>query len=332
MQFDQFNRREFTTLLGGAAVAWPLTARAQQPAMPVVGFLHAGSAAAFPHFVTAFHQGLRETGYVAGQNVAVEYRWADGRYDRVPALAAELVARQVSVIVNGGGAPIAARAATATIPIVSTLGSDPVRAGLVASLNRPGGNVTGVGLFSYSLGTKRLEVIREAIPNAKLVAILVNPSNPDAEAEAARSEVESVARVVGQRLLLLSANSESEIDTAFTDMVRQGANALLVMSDPVFTSRRFQLVTLAARHAIPTIFDQRDIVAAGGLMSYGSSLSDAYRLLGVYAGRILKGAKPADLPVQQAVRIELVINLKAAKTLGLTFPITLLGRADEVIE
>jgi putative ABC transport system substrate-binding protein len=325
-------RRKFITLLGGvAAAAWALAAQAQQ-SMPVIGFLHSGSAQAFPHFVDAFRQGLNETGYVEGHNVAVEYRWAEGRYDRVPVLAAELVGRNVNVIVNGGGTPLAARAATATIPIVATLGGDPVKSGLVASLNRPGGNVTGVGLFSYSLGAKRLEVLREAIPNAKLLAILVNPSNPDAETDAARIEVETAAHALGQQLLVLGADRESEIETAFTEMVRRGAGALLVMADPVFTSRRDQLIALAARHAIPAIFDQRDIVAAGGLMSYGSSLRDAYRLLGVYAGKVLKGAKPADLPVQQAVKIELVLNLKTAKALGVTFPITLLGRADEVIE
>ena len=324
-------RREFISLLGGTA-AWPLVARAQQPAMPVIGFLHPGTAKAFPHFVAAFRQGLNETGYVEGQNVAVEYRWGEGRYDRLPALAAELVGRKVNVIVNGGGAPFAAKAATSTIPIVSTLGGDPVMSGLIASLNRPGGNVTGVGLFSYSLGAKRLEVLREAVPSAKLIAMLVNQTNPDVQAEIDRQEVQSVARALGQRLVVLSANSESEIDTAFAEMAQQGVGAVLVMAEAIFTSRRAQLVALAARHSIPAIYDQRDIIAAGGLMSYGSSLRDAYRQLGIYAGKILNGEKPAELPVQQAVTIELVLNLKTAKSLGITFPITLLGRADEVIE
>jgi putative ABC transport system substrate-binding protein len=324
-------RREF--IIGtSAAATWPVAAWAQQPAMPVVGFLHPGSAKAFPHFVAAFRQGLSETGYVEGQNVAVEYRWGEGRYDRLPALAAELVGRRVNVIVNGGGAAFAAHAATSTIPIVSTLGGDPVKSGLVASLNRPGGNVTGVGLFSYSLGTKRLEVLREAVPNAKLIAMLVNQTNPDAQTETDRREVQSVAQALGQKLVSLSANSETEIDGAFAEMARQGAGAVLVMAESIFTSHRDQLVALAARHSIPAIYDQRDIVAAGGLMSYGSSLRDAYRQLGVYAGKILHGEKPAELPVQQAVRIELVLNLKTAKSLGITFPITLLGRADEVIE
>jgi putative ABC transport system substrate-binding protein len=325
-------RREFITLIGGTAAGWPLGARAQQPAIPLIGFLHAGSAEAFPHFVVALRHGLSESGYVEGQNLAIEYRWAEGRYEDVPALADELVSRKVSLIVAGGGAPFPAKAATATIPIVAMVGADPVSSGLVTSLNRPGGNVTGVSVFSNVLGTKRLEALREAIPNAKLVAILNNPSNPSPESVTATLEVESVARTLGQQLLVLNANSERDIDTAFAAMVQQGAGALLVMSDPVFTSRRAQLLSLAARHAIPAIYDQRDIVVAGGLMSYGSSLRDAYRQLGVYAGKILKGAKPEDLPVQQSVNIELVINLKTAKSLGFTFPITLLARADEVIE
>jgi ABC-type uncharacterized transport system substrate-binding protein len=326
-------RREFITIVAGAT-AWSLAARAQQSAMPVIGFLHPGSATAFPQLVAAFRQGLHETGYSEGQNVAVEYRWGEGQYDRLPVLAAELVRRKVNVIVNGGGAAFAAKAATSTIPIVSTFGGDPVNSGLVASLNRPGGNVTGVGLFSYSLGAKRLEVLREAVPSAKLIAMLVNQANPDTDlqVESDRREVQSVARALGQRLVVLSANSESDIDTVFAEMAQQSVDAILVMAEPIFTSRRAQLVALAARHSIPAIYDQRDIVAAGGLMSYGSSLRDAYRQLGVYAGRILKGEKPAELPVEQVVRIELVLNLKTAKSLGLTFPITLLGRADEVIE
>jgi putative ABC transport system substrate-binding protein len=322
-------RRSFITLLGGAAVAWPMAARAQQPALPVVGFLHSGSAESFPHFVAAFRQGLNETGYIEEQNVAIEYRWAQGQYDRLPSLMAELVARRVNVIVGGGGTPSVAKAAAVTIPIVATLGGDPVKAGFVSSLNRPGGNITGVGLFAYSLGPKRLEVLRELLPNLKIIAVLINPTNPD---ETDKQEVESAAHAAGQQLLVLAANSEEEIEAAFMRMVQDGASALLVMADPVFTSRRQQITALAARHKIPAIYDQRDIAAAGGLMSYGSSFRDAYRQLDIYAGRVLKGEKPADMPVQQAVKIELVLNLTTAKSLGLSFPITLLGRADEVIE
>jgi ABC-type uncharacterized transport system substrate-binding protein len=319
-------RRVFVAMLGAG---WPVRILAEP--LPVIGFLHPGSADSFPYLVAAFRQGLNELGYVEDKNVGVEYRWAEGRYEQLPALAADLVGRKVSVIVNGGGPPLAARAATATIPIVSMLGGDPIKTGMVASINRPGGNVTGVVNFSYSLGPKRLAVLREAT-NAKLIAILVNPSNPDPETEFDRREVQSVARELGQQVLFVRASDQQEIDLGFDELKRNGVGALLVMADPMFTNHRAQLIELAARNNVPTIYDQYDIVAAGGLMSYGASLRDAYRLLGTYAGKILRGVKPADLPVQQSVKIELVLNMNTARSLGLTFPTTLLARADEVIE
>jgi putative ABC transport system substrate-binding protein len=324
-------RREFISLLGGMSVAWPLPLRAQQPAMPVVGFLHGASAWEFAHVAAAFRQGLSETGHVEGRNVFIDYRWAEGRYERLPSLAADLVARRVAIIAAGGQAAGPAKAATATIPIVFAAGADPVKAGLVASFNRPGGNLTGVVLLAYELGAKRLEVLREAAPNAKTIAILVNPSG-GADSETDMRKVEAAARAVGQQIAIVKAGSERDLDDAFAMLVRRGAGALLVMADPFFNSRREQIVALAARHAIPAIYEWPEFAAAGGLMSYGSSITDAYRLMGVYAGRILKGEKPADLPVQQTVKVQLVINLKTAKTLGITFPITLLGRADQVIE
>jgi putative ABC transport system substrate-binding protein len=324
-------RREFITLLG-IATAWPLAARAQQPALPVIGFLNGQSPDRFAPYVAAFHKGLGETGYVEGQNVAIEYRWAGGQLDRMPALAAELVGRQVNVIASTGGMPSAAKAATATIPIVALSGGDPVRSGLVASFNRPGGNVTVVGLFAYALGPKRLEVLRELLPKANVIAVLVNPRNPDPEAKLDAQAVEAAARAVGQQINVVAAGSDRDIDAAFATLIQRRDDALLVMGDPFFNSRREQLVALAARHGIPAIFEWREFAAAGGLMSYGASITDAYRQVGIYAGKVLKGAKPADLPVMQAVKVELVLNLKTAKALGLTFPLSLLGRADEVIE
>jgi putative ABC transport system substrate-binding protein len=328
----KIKRREFITLLGGAATL-PIAARAQQSAMPVIGFLNAASPSQFADRIAAFREGLRKEEFVQDRNVTFEFRWLEGQgYDRMPQLAAELVARRVDVIVAGGGAAAAVKAATSTIPIVALSGGDPVKAGLVASLNRPGANLTGVVLFSFSLGPKRLELLRELVPGAKLIAVLANSSNPDPETKADREGVEAAAHAVGQQISILNASSERDVVAAFATMVQQGASALLVMADPVLNNRREQIVALAARHAMPAIYEWREHAQAGGLMSYGSSLTDAYRQLGGYAGRILKGAKAADLPFMRAVKIELVLNLRTAKTIGLTFPITLLGRADEVIE
>jgi putative ABC transport system substrate-binding protein len=330
MQIDHLKRREFLTLLGGAATAWPFAAGAQQT-MPVVGLISVGSPDAYEPYLAAFRRGLNETGYTEGRNVAIDYRWAEGEFNRLPALAADLVKRQVNVIAAGASTLIA-KAATATIPIVGMSSGDPVRSGLVASLNRPGGNVTAVGLFTFSLGPKRFELLRELVPNANAIAVLANPSDPDPEAETDLKGVETAARTVGQQLCIVNASSEHDFEPAFATMTQQGAGALLVMADPFFNSRRTQLVELAARHAIPAIYEWREFAAVGGLMSYGSSLPDGYRQMGIYAGKLLAGASPADLPVFQAVKIELVINTKTAKTLGVTFPITLLGRADEAIE
>jgi putative ABC transport system substrate-binding protein len=327
-------RREFIAGLGGAAAssaAWPLAARAQRPAMPVIGDLSSTSPGQFERLTAAFRQGLNEAGYIEGQNVAIEYRWAEGQYDRLPALAADLVRRQVAVILAEGNTPaLAAKAATSTIPIVF-IGNDPVRTGLVARINRPGGNLTGVELFVGPLGAKRLGLLHELIPNAAVIALLVNPDN--ANTATMRNDVEEAGRTIGRQIVVVNARSGRDLDTAFATLVGQRAGGLLVGGDPFFDSvLRDQLVTLAARHSLPTIYPQREYAADGGLMSYGTSLADAYRLAGTYTGRILKGEKPADLPVQQATRFEFVVNLKTAKTLGLAFPAALLVRADEVIE
>jgi ABC-type uncharacterized transport system substrate-binding protein len=324
-------RREFLGVLGGATT-WPIMARAQQSTMPVIGFINGQSPDRFAPYVAAFKKGLGEAGYVEGQNVFIEYRWANGQADRITSLAAELVDRHPNVIVATGGGPVAAKAIPATIPVVTLAGGDPVRGGLVASFNRPGSNITAVAMFAFALGPKRLEILRELLPKAKVIAVLVNTSYPDPEPKKDRQEVETTARAVGQQINVLDAGNDREIETAFAALLQQGNDALLVMADPFFNSRREQLVALAARHKVPAIFEWREFVAAGGLMSYGSSVTDAYRQVGMYAGKILAGAKPADLPVIQTVKIELVINLKTAKALGLTVPQTLLARADEVIE
>jgi ABC-type uncharacterized transport system substrate-binding protein len=325
-------RREFITLLGGAAATWPVGARAQQSALPVIGFLGSPSAAEWDPFVTAFQRGLKETGYVEGENVAIEYRWADGRYDRLPTLAADLVRRQVAVIFAAGSpAPVdAAKGATTAIPIVFALGADPVHFGLVASLNRPGGNVTGVNFLTADLGEKALGLIHEVVPNVAVGAMLVNPKNPNAESVARNAR--GIALSLGLQLHILNAGTAREIDTSFASIVERRIGVLLAGADPFFLGRRDQVVALAARHAVPAIYYAREFVAAGGLMSYGTSISDAYRRAGVYTGKILKGARPADLPVEQSTRFEFVINLKTAKTLRLTIPDKLLALADEVIE
>jgi putative ABC transport system substrate-binding protein len=321
-------RREFITLLGGAA-AWPLTARAQQPTLPVIGFLHSGSASP-AH--AAFHGSLNETGYVDGRSVRIDYRYAGGDYDRLPALAADLVRRQVAVLAASGGVhtALAAKAATATIPIVFANGSDPVKFGLVASLNRPGGNVTGVSFFTAQLEGKRLGLLRELVPQATAIAALVNPANANADNQS--KELKEAARTLGLQLHVLNAGSEREIETAFATLAQIRAGALAVASDPFLFARRQQLIVLAARHAVPAIYEWREFAEAGGLVSYGTSLTEAYRQAGSYAGRILKGEKPSDLPVVQTTKFEFVLNLTVAKVLGLDVPPGLSARADEVIE
>ncbi len=324
-------RREFITLLGGAAATWPRAARAQQSAMPAIGLLMPTSADTSGERVRAFRQGLKSEGFVEGENVAIEYRWAAGGIDRLPELAADLVRRQVAVIVAGGSAPLVAKATTTTIPIVFIVGDDPVRLGYVASLAKPGGNLTGINFFSNELVTKRLEILRELVPGATRVAVLVNPMNA-AISSATLRDVEPAARAMGLQIQVVHASSSSEINAAFATIVRERSDALFVGNDPFLTSRRVQFATLAARHAIPMSSGSREVVEAGGLMSYGSDIPDSYRQMGVYVGRILKGGKPADMPVVQANKFELVINAETARMLGITVPPALLARADEVIE
>ena len=329
---EQLRRRDFITLLGGAA-AWPLAARAQQPAMPVVGFIHGGSADASARYVAAFRKGLNETGYVEGQNVTVEYHWLEGQYDRLPALVADLVRRRVAVIATPGSnaAALAAKAATATIPIVFGVAEDPVKLGLVASLARPGGNATGINFFTQEVVAKRLRLLHDLVPKAVRIAVLVNPANASS-AETTLREVQEAAPTIGLQIQILNATTIGEIDAAFATLARERPDALFVAADAFFASRRVQFATLAARDRIPATYSNRDYVAAGGLMSYGTDLADMFRQVGVYTGSILKGAKPADLPVLQSTKFEFVINLQTARALGIEVPPALLAIADEVIE
>ena len=325
-------RREFLGVIGGAAMAWPAAARAQST-IPVIGFLHSASASTFAEHIPAFRKGLSEAGYVDGQNVTVEYRWAEGHNETLPALAADLIRRRVAVIVTPISTPatLAAKAATPTIPIVFVIGADPVKLGLVASLNRPGGNATGISDIGVQLGAKRLALLHELLPNAARFAVLVNPDNPGIT-EPFVSELRTAASAIGRQIEIVTASSNSGIDTAFGMLVKMRADAFLISPEALFVTRRVQLLTLAARHALPALYHRREFTDAGGLMSYGSSLADQFRQTGLYAGRILKGANPAEMQVQLPTKFEFVINLQTAKTLGIQIPAALQARADEVIE
>jgi putative tryptophan/tyrosine transport system substrate-binding protein len=325
-------RREFITWLGGTAMAWPLAARAQQPAMPVIGFLGSESPELFADRLRAFRQGLNETGYVEGRNVAIEYRWAEGQYDRLPALAADLVRQQVTVIAAAGPAALPAKAATRTIPVVFQTASDPVEVGLVASLNRPGGNVTGVSSVNTELGPKRLELLHELVPAATTIALLLNPTARDAGTVTVPRDLQAAALTLGLQLHVLYASTEREFDTVFATLVQLRVGALIISPAAFFSNRSEQLAVLSLRHGVAAIHPYREFATAGGLISYGGSFIEPFGLIGVYTGRILNGEKPADLPVQQPTKIELTVNLKTAKALGITVPLALLTRADEVIE
>jgi putative ABC transport system substrate-binding protein len=326
------NRRAFIAALGSAA-AWPLLAQAQNEGMPTIGFLGGGVPDASAYLLAAFRRGLGDGGFIEGQNVVVVYRWAQGHFDRLNALGAELVERKVAVVVSSGSAtPELVKLVSASVPMVAAFPGDPAKSGLVASLNRPGGNITGVNMFAFALGPKRFELLHELAPQAKLIAVLANPSMPSPDAKKDLQEVEEAARRVGQKIAVLRATAENELEPTFADMKERGADALLVMADPYFNNKRAQIVALAARNSIPAIYEWREFATIGGLMSYGSSITDAYYQIGVYTAKIIKGEKPADLPIVQTVKVELVLNMKTAKTLGLTFPLSLIGRADEVIE
>jgi len=325
-------RREFITLFSGAVATWPLAAGAQQPAIPMIGFLSSGSSDAYAEYAAGFREGLKQFGYVEGQNVAIEYRWAEGQYDRLHDLAADLVRRQVAVIVASGGPPpaVAAKTATSTIPIVFSSIDDPIKLGLVASLNRPSGNATGMSLFRTELVAKQLELLRELMPKVHVIGVLVNPTSPNAESYV--SDIREAARILDRQLSIANASSTADIDAAFQTFAQQGVGALLVTADTLFNNQRDQLVALAVRFRLPAVSQFREFAVAGGLISYGTNVTDVYRQIGLYTGRILNGDKPADLPVVRPTRFDLVINLKTAKVLGLDVPSILLARADEVIE